>query len=409
MNLELECIIEQNPLDQLKAAVYEDYSSVVVKPVKSEVETSLGAVEKQELVEPLLLSKLSNVACSSTQYSDIRSEIRNAEIETQSNLSDAEIHIIRDTLRKYSEKLGLNSECISSLEDIYQKPSTSCTTEYYDNSSSSQYKIDSANTDLGNNASNGFDIPEKDTNKSLPSKSELENNCYDILQSVESSISLEQFDTVNSSVHAVHDIDLIKSVQEIKPKVCESEEVCTANGNSSDSSENMTERSLSEECVIDEANHCPKPLVNEHSVVLSNSVDESHRKTDDREKSKSDVACTALEKLNNIKFFDRKSEAVANMQPINQPDISLKPTEIRIKNNFETNNKKPKKKKNKKNKYKDIEFYGKFDEIIQIYINFRLAECECLLINACIYFRINGKIFPTEGCGLCVFARRVSP
>ncbi|KAJ8979978.1 hypothetical protein NQ317_013727 [Molorchus minor] len=99
--------------------------------------------------------------------------------------------------------------------------------------------------------------------------------------------------------------------------------------------------SSSEVCHRKEPFHCqPTP-----GDLLPNNIDEKCDKTDDDISKSKKIVYSALEKLNNANYFNRKDEEKFNE---NVPDLKLKPTVSQIiKNDFELKNT-PKKKKNRK-------------------------------------------------------------
>lgn len=347
MIFQLECLIDQSPLERLKSATFEDYSNVAIKSVEFKTEDVLH-IETQEHI---------NVASSSSQLE------KPTVVETPTFFSDVDIEVLRKTLKKFSEKIGLSSDYISSLTDVYQKTSPN-SAEYYNKPSTSQL-TECTNLDLEKDmvVMNDFEIPEKDTNKLSESESQ-ESYCV-VSQIVESSSSSEN-DVVNSDIfQSADDFNLVKTKGEAFNKI-EPEKLYTVDDDCSSyvNSVNTIESSSSEECVTNEVKRCLIPLVDENSIIVGSIVDEGPLKTDNNVKSTNELVHSAIEKLNNIKFFDRQAEAVAKMQVINLPDISLKPFKCQINNNLETNDKKSKKRKNKKNKFNENEFYGKFDKSI---------------------------------------------
>ncbi|KAJ8922906.1 hypothetical protein NQ315_001448 [Exocentrus adspersus] len=352
INYELECVIDESPLRQLQLENNsEDLSSVCIIRTEQEAEAETAAslhvvnavnAITETVVEPI--QGCSTDEIYSSALPDITSRFLSAEVEeTESNISESNLQMIRTTLRKFSEKLGLNSECISSMTDFYQKSS-----DYQNRSPSHITGFISDGACLVDGISNDsfqLEVPEKDTNGMVTS----EEYNFETLQCTKVETDSNKVSTEESS-SVYQDACNVDSIQKLPTQMVY---IADETYSTDSSIFNGVETE-------DNATHCHIPLVDENSVIIGRILDKGNNsnKTDDNANKPvpEQEIFTALEKLNNMNVCDRRAEAIGAMQTIQKPNIELKPTELRIKNNLEAKEKKITKKKNKKNKNPD-EFY----------------------------------------------------
>ncbi|KAJ8941624.1 hypothetical protein NQ318_000330 [Aromia moschata] len=281
----------------------------------------------------------------------------NYSTEAPSNISDNEVQReLRDSLKRFSIKLGLNDESISSMKNYYQKPS-SCIEEYFDKPSTSHATAESSiNYPNASNFETGNElIPEKDINIPISYEDDFKDDNI-----ADHPISI----TCNTDISTNVDENIInesgnndKCTTEADLKIAQT--VYCAEANSSNSEMLMFSSSNSED------NSLEIPIEKEHQdcqATTDNFVNpaiNNLEETDNTTREPKKIVYTALEKLNNVKFLN-KQETISNMtKPFNLPDLKLKPSESQvIKNNFEVKNKlKKKKNKLKKSSMKDDTFY----------------------------------------------------
>ncbi|KAJ8965121.1 hypothetical protein NQ314_004346 [Rhamnusium bicolor] len=357
INYELENIIEQSPLELLHIdeKKYEIGMKVPqlernvseIKSVMLEASNLVVKEETQEATESSTDTEFNSVACTSAYISELISGNQN--VETESNVSNDDIQTLRETLKKFSEKLGLNAECISSIKDYYEKPSTSCMKEYFEKPSSS---VQDVCIDNDNMSSTNFDISEKDTNVicSEPEVKQSSINDYLPVESVSNSS--------NSSEHNLNE----NSIDICLPKDPVSQKNYCADDSSLSTDAEILNASNTIDSISEEETCLAEDDENKHNDLISNTVDHVANKTEDSSWASGKIVYTALEKLNNTKIFDRREEALSKLLSVDLPDIKLKPTESMgtsvIKNNFEAdNNNRKKKNKKKKSGDKDNVFY----------------------------------------------------
>lgn len=224
---------------------------------------------------------------------EIHNSLYNSSIETEIPTHDTENFLeisenFRQTLRTVSNKLGLNSQNLTSMRSFYEKPLNTSVGDFSETPcvSSSRYLPEV----YGPKDSETYLIPEKD---------------------ISSNINTSQQQIANGE----------QGIIKVQP-------VQFQENSNSDSTDIMHSED------------------SEYSIILGNSNTPNNAVLRNYNEP-----CTAIEKLNNFKITDRK-DALFDVKPLDMPNLALKPIDsIEIQSqtvirNFETQNKIIKKRNN---------------------------------------------------------------